>query len=214
MELLLRIVMYMVLSSLLVYSAYSDYRTRRIPFGVGLGLLLTAAVILVIEKMYWEALFLVVAVIGSRGGMWSLLVYLSAMLLFGAKGETAALPMVVGILLFNFMFSMRWIGGGDAQVAFALIAVGHEWMMLYLVLGFAVVAGLVMVFRKYDLKGGLSRLWVVTRRLNKSSEKDENAIRSPWIIWAAIGGMCYLYLIPGPVTALISSLFQNGLPIQ
>lgn len=60
----------------------------------------------------------------------------------------------------------------------------------------------------------LSRLWVVTRRLNKSSEKDENAIRSPWIIWAAIGGMCYLYLIPGPVTALISSLFQNGLPIQ
>ena len=59
LELLLRIVMYMVLSSLLVYSAYSDYRTRRIPFGVGLGLLLTAAVILVIEKMYWEALFLV-----------------------------------------------------------------------------------------------------------------------------------------------------------
>ena len=75
MELLLRIVMYMVLSSLLVYSAYSDYRTRRIPFGVGLGLLLTAAVILVIEKMYWEALFLVVAVIGSRGGMWSLCQY-------------------------------------------------------------------------------------------------------------------------------------------
>ena len=199
--------MYMVLSSLLIFSAYSDFRTRKIPFAAGIGLLLTAAIILCLQKMYWEAFFLVAAVLGSRGGLWSLLSYLVAIFLIGVVGESNALPMIVGILLFNLMFSMRWIGGGDAQVAFALIAVAHDWTMLYLVLGMAVLAGLVLVFRKYDLKSGLSRLWVVTRRLNKDSSSDDDAIRSPWIIWASLGGMIYLYLFPGIVTALIVSLF-------
>lgn len=208
MEKLFEIALYALFAGLLLGAAVSDARSRRIPFRIGLGLLLLAAALLVIQGYYFEAVFLVLAVIGSRGGWWSLAVWSFAIVFLAEAGEERALPMVVGILFFHLMFATRRLGGGDAQVAYALVGIAHDWAILALVLGATIVAGLILVWRKYGLIGGLARLASVTRHLGADTSQDPKAIRSPWAVWAAIGGMLYLFAWPGWVPSLVVSALR------
>ncbi len=210
MSAFLQIAMYLALSSLLVFAAVSDVRSRRIPLPVGLGLLCSSLVLILRQGHFIEAGFLVLAVIGSRGGWWSLLVWVAAIVMTANLGQEGSLPMVVGLMAFYVLFKLRWIGGGDAQVGYALVAFARDWTILYYLAGILVPVGLFLVFRRYGFLKAFSRLWTVTRSLFKASPADPEAIRTPWALWAAIGGLAYIFIFPGPALHLARTVLHLG----
>lgn len=176
----------------LVWAAVVDVRTRKVPAPAGFGMLGLGLLALLWEQWYIGAAYFVVAIWCTRGGAWQyLLLAGSAVMLWTYQWE--AMPLVVGMLLVATIFWRKWFGGGDAQLAMGLIGVGHDWWVLGLVFGLTIVVGIVMTMvRRRSIAGGARRLVWVARNL--SAEPDGDAIRTPWAVVAAAGGVVYVWL--------------------
>jgi hypothetical protein len=87
-----------------------------------------------------------------------------------------------------------WFGGGDAQLAFGLVALGRDWWILAYLFGGTILLGFVMMFRRHGFDGGIERSWWVFRNLNSP---DEEAIKFPWAVLASAGGIVYMWVFPG-----------------
>ena len=78
-------------------------------------------------------------------------------------------------------------------MAFGLIGIGHDWFILTMLFGLTILAGVILAIRKQGgVEQGVRRLISVARRLGEPP--DDEAIRTPWGIIAAIGGVSYLWL--------------------
>ena len=176
----------------LVWAAGVDVRTRKIPAPAGFGMLGLGLLVLLWEKWYIGAAYFVLAIWCTRGRGWQyLLLAGSAVMLWTYQWEGA--PLVAGVLLVATIFWMKWFGGGDAQLGMGLIGVGHDWLVLGLVFGLTILVGIVMtVVRRGSVTEGVRRLVWVARNL--SAEPDSDAIRTPWAVVAAVGGIVYLWL--------------------
>jgi hypothetical protein len=181
---------YIATSALLVWAAVSDSRTRQVPPLAGYGLLLVAVVAMILRGWWMGALFLIIAIFGTRGGFAMLITVIAAFLLIEACGWGQCGPLLIGILVVYIMYSLHWIGGGDAQVAFALIGLTGTWMMLYFLAGGTILSWIVLVF--FHSPGqALQRLLWVTKRLNKGPADDPSAVKTPWVVTAAFSAIAY-----------------------
>lgn len=156
---------------------------------LGLGL---AALI---KEGWWIPFFAVyylLAIWCTRGGVWQYVLLIASAGMLWAFGWEAA-PLVVGILFVSFSFWNGWFGGGDSQLAFGLIGIGHDWYVLVLLFGMTILLGVILTMvQRGGVKQGAQRLLSVAKRLGE--EPDSEAIRTPWGIVAAIAGVSYLWI--------------------
>lgn len=179
-------------TTLLVWAALEDAQRKKIPMVAGFGMLLLGLAVLVQVSLYVWALYYIVAIWSTRGGVWRYVLIAASLVMFWLYAWEA-LPIVCGVLFVATLFWMKWFGGGDAQLATGLIGVGHDWMVLGLVFGLTILAGVVLtVIRRGGLAEGGKRLVWVAGHLGDAP--DEEAIRTPWAVVAAIAGVSYLWL--------------------
>lgn len=181
-----------LISGALVWAAVRDVQTRLIPRIAGFGVLAIGLGYLLLNSLWLESVFFLTAIWGSRGGVWRIPVLVMAVLLLA--NDLALLPYVLGILYVQVIFDLGWFGGGDAQLAFGLIALGRDWWILAYLFGGTILLGLLMVFREHGLSGGLGRLRWVLKNMNAS---DGEAIKVPWAVLASTGGLAYIWVFPG-----------------
>lgn len=190
----LTLILSVLVSAALMWGAISDLRSGVIPYGSGYGMLALGLLFLLKDTLWLEALFFIVAIWGSRGGMWRLLILLIAVVLLAE--EFATLPFVAGMLYVLAIFWLGWFGGGDAQLAFGLIAIGRDWWILGYLFGGTIILGILLtIIRRGGIAEGAKRLLWVLKHI--SDPPDEEAIRMPWGVLAALGGMVYIWLWPG-----------------
>jgi len=78
------------------------------------------------------------------GGIWRVpILLLGAALL--AKGLESLL-FVIGTLYALTIFEMGWFGGGYAQLALGLMAIGRDWWIVGYLFGGTILLGLSLVF--------------------------------------------------------------------
>ena len=115
----LEISLYVLASAALIWAAYSDIKTRRVPVVAGFGLLGVGLLFLLIGSLWIHAAFFLLAIWGSRGKIWSV--------------PVAALGMVVLILGLMAMANDWWIVaylfGGTILVAVVLSIVKRGGVM-------------------------------------------------------------------------------------
>ncbi len=181
-------------TALLVWAANVDSRTRKIPVAAGFGMLGLGLAVLVRDGgaiPFW-AMYYLLAIWCTRGGVWqAVLVVASIGILWAFEWEAA--PLVLGITFVSLLFWRKWFGGGDSQLAFGLMGIGHDWLVLALLFGLTIVLGVgLTIIRQGGVQQGVKRLVSVARRLG--GEPDSEAIRTPWGIVAAVAGVSYLWL--------------------
>ena len=181
-------------TALLVWAAIVDSRTRKIPVAAGFGMLGLGLAVLVRDDgviPFW-AMYYLLAIWCTRGGVWQIvLVVASIGMLWAFEWEAA--PLVLGITFVSLLFWRNWFGGGDSQLAFGMIGIGHDWLVLALLFGLTIVFGVgLTIIHRGGIQQGVQRLASVVRRLGESP--DSEAIRTPWGIVAAIAGVSYLWL--------------------
>lgn len=177
----------------LVLGASRDWRTRRIPLPIGLGILAIGVGSLVLTGRLLLAAFCLSAVWGSRGGMWRLPIVLLAALAIGEDGD-GSLALVMGVMYTLVIFWLGWFGGGDAQIAIGLIALAGDWWILAYLFGGMIMLAAFLLLIRYGVLGAGERVLQVVRHL---SEPDEQAIRVPWALIAAAGGFFHIWIWPG-----------------
>lgn len=160
----------------------------------GFGILGLGLAVLVRGGGYlpFMALYYLLAIWCTRGGVWQVVLLAASVGVLWAFGWEAG-PLVVGILFVSYAFWSGWLGGGDSQLAFGLIAIGHDWIVLAMLFGLTILAGVILTIRKQGgVAQGVKRLFSVAQRLGETP--DDEAIRTPWGIIAAIAGVSYLWL--------------------
>jgi len=175
-----------------VWGAVADAKWRRIPVLVGFGMLGLGLIVLLAEGLYPSAAYYLVAIWCTRGGIWRYVLGGASLVMLLVAGWEV-LPLVVGVLLVTTLFWMKWFGGGDSQLAVGLIGIGHDWLVVGMVFGVTILAAIVLsVERRGGVVPAARRLVWVARNLNRPP--DEDAIRTPWGIIAAVAGVSYLWL--------------------
>ena len=182
-----------LVSTALVWGAAQDWRTRQIPLAIGVGILTAGLAFLLLRGQWLTATFYLVAVWGSRGGLWKLPV-LVLLIVLVVEGGLDTVPFVLGILYILSIFWLGWFGGGDAQIAFGLVALAADWWILAYLFGGTILLALVMIVRSRGFRGAVKR---VGRILGSLKSPDKEAIRVPWAVLAAVGGMMYIWVWPG-----------------
>jgi len=179
-------------TALLVWAAVEDVRRRKIPIVAGLGMLVLALIVLIEENAYIWAVYFLVAIWSTRGGLWRyVLLAASVAMLWVYMWEAA--PLVLGVLFVSTLFWMKWFGGGDAQLAIGLIGIGHDWLVLGLLFGLTILVGVVLTMRRQGgVAKGVRRLAWVGRHLG--DEPDAEALHTPWGVVAAVAGVAYLWI--------------------
>jgi len=179
-------------TALLAWAALTDARTRKIPVAAGLGVLGVGLAVLVWERWYLGALYYLIAIWSTRGGVWRYVVGAASLVMLWTNGWEAV-PFVIGVLFVALLFWMKWFGGGDAQLAVGLIGIGHDWVVLGVLFGLTILVGLVLTVVRQGGVGEAARRMVWVAR-HMSEPADEQAIHTPWAIVAAIAGASYLWM--------------------
>jgi len=137
---------------------------------------------------------------GSRGGLWGLAAVVVALATLAVPGLVAdAYPFILAIFFVIAMFSFGVFGQGDAVLAFGLLSIAYEsrlWMPLAL-LGTSIL-GIVTLVWKRSPKEILDRATHILKNFG-SIEKDEEAVKFPWAVIAAVIGLVYLWLVRGAI---------------
>jgi Flp pilus assembly protein protease CpaA len=177
----------------LIWAAAYDWRTRQVPFAIGVGMLAAGLAFLLLRGQWLAATFYLSAVWGSRGGLWRLPIIILAIVLVANQGFASA-PLVIGILYVLSIFSLGWFGGGDAQIAIGLVALAEDWWILAYIFGGTILLALFLLVRNRGSTGALKRMGQILSSLHSA---DDEAISVPWAVLAATGGLIYIWVWPG-----------------
>jgi len=194
----LNLINVIVVSGLLIYAAVIDLKKREVPYVAGIGIMLIGAISLFWEQHWLLGVFYLIAVMGSRGGLWGLAAVAVALTTLAVPGLMAdAYPFILAIFFIITMFRFGVFGQGDAVLAFGLLALAYKdglWMPLAL-LGTSLL-GIIPLAWKRSPKEILSRATHILKNFGKI-EKDEEAVKFPWAVIAAVIGLVYLWLVRG-----------------
>lgn len=179
---------------LLIWGAMGDIQNRTIPVPVGFGMLVLGLAVLIKDSWWipYFAIYFLFAIWCTRGGIWKYLLIAASLGMLIAFGWEAA-PLVAGIVFVAFLFWQKWFGGGDAQLAMGLMGIGQDWIVLAMLFGTTIIAGITeTMIRRGGVVEGAKRLAWVAGQLG--AEPDDEAIRTPWGVIAAIVGVIYLWI--------------------
>ena len=180
---------------LLLISAVSDEKTRRIPKGCSYGLLLISLMLLILEKQYVFAAYFTLAVFATGSKSLKLLLFIGATAIFANKGE-AAFPLIFGLAAADLFFSLKIIGGGDAQLLFSMLGFGYKsWKMAASVSAVTIIAGFVIILfpvRSINLKERITSIKESWKTGTIAS--DHNRIRIPFAVLLPLSFMLYSFV--------------------
>jgi len=201
----LEIIVLIIVSALIVWAAISDWRTRRVPRTASYLLLLTAEFWLFAHGQYWEALFVGLATIRPAKKPWMLLCEVSGILLIAAREfSPQTIFLVAAVLIVQLLFDHKVWGGGDAQVATALVAIIPEWSFFVLLTLIYMVVVIVLSIRRFGLHGWFNRLKSIIAKFRKPIEEDPDKIQMPWVVLSATCTLIYVWVYPGFLSSLVS----------
>ena len=170
-----------IMFTVLVISGISDLKTRRIPRACSYGLLLFSFCLLIYRKEYILSAYFVLAVLTSGNTRIKPLLFIMTVIVFSNEGDRA-FPMVFGLSVVDFLFSMRLIGGGDAQLLFSMISFGYNsWKMALAITTVIIVIGTASVIHAFGIKNFRNRFITVFSHLkNGSPQSDRNHLKIPF----------------------------------
>ncbi len=196
----LNLALKLVISGLLIYATVEDIRKREVPYVASIGVLVFGAFALFWDQHWLLGAFYLVAVMGSRGGLWGLAAVVIGLTTLAVPGlMTEAYPFILAIFFIIAMFRFGVFGQGDAVLAFGLLAMAYEdglWMPLVL-LGTSIVGVLPLIWKRSP-KEILERTKMILSNFGKI-EKDEEAVKFPWAVIAAVIGLIYLWFVRGVI---------------
>ncbi len=196
----LNLALKLVISGLLIYATVEDIRIRKVPYAAGIGILVFGAFALFWDQHWLLGVFYLVAVMGSRGGLWGLAAVVIALTTLAVPGlMTEAYPFILAIFFIIAMFRFGVFGQGDAVLAFGLLAMAYEdglWMPLVL-LGTS-IAGFLPLIWKRNPKEILDRATKILQNFRRI-EEDEEAVKFPWAVIAAVIGLVYIWFVRGAI---------------
>ncbi len=180
---------------LLTAAAAADVRTRHIPVYCSYGLLLLSFIFLIRDKQYILAVYYMLAVFSTGNKKMKMVLFTGAVIVFANSGSSAS-PLVFGLAAADFLFALRIIGGGDAQILFSLLGFGYRnWIMGISVASVTFIAGSVLIFSSYGFKGAVSRANPAIGHLKSCTvESDRERIRIPFAALLPFSFLLYLFV--------------------
>ena len=164
----------------------------------GIGILLYGAFTLFWDQHWLLGVFYLVAVMGSRGGIWGLAAAVVALTTLAVPELLVeAYPFIIAIFFIIMLFRFGVFGQGDAVLAFGLLAIAYKdglWMPLAL-LGTSLL-GIIPLIWKRNPKEILERTKLIWNNFGKI-EEDVEAVKFPWAVVAGAIGLVYLWIVRG-----------------
>lgn len=170
-----------VMLTALVISGISDLKTKRIPKTCSYGLLLFSLLMLICRGQYMLSVYFLIAVLAAGNMKLKPVLFVMAAILFANEGERA-FPLVFGLAAADILFSMRLIGGGDAQLLFSMLCFGWEsWKMACSIAAVIIFAGTASVIHAWGIKNTAGRIKVVSGHIKSGTvQEDQNRLRIPF----------------------------------
>ena len=170
-----------VMFTALVISGISDLKTKRIPKACSYGLLLFSLLLLICRGEYMLSVYFLLAVIAAGNKKLKPVLFVMAVIVFANKGELA-FPLVFGLAATDILFSLKLIGGGDAQLLFSMLTFGWKsWRMACSIAAVIIVAGTFSVIHAWGIKNIAGRIKAVSEHMKSGTVKtDRNRLRIPF----------------------------------
>ena len=170
-----------VMFTALVISGISDLKTKRIPKACSHGLLLFSLLLLICRGEYMLSVYFLLAVIAAGNKKLKPVLFVMAVIVFANKGELA-FPLVFGLAATDILFSLKLIGGGDAQLLFSMLTFGWKsWRMACSIAAVIIVAGTFSVIHAWGIKNIAGRIKAVSEHMKSGTvQTDRNRLRIPF----------------------------------
>lgn len=195
MSVLFRIASCMAVFTLLCISGVCDIKHRRIPRFCSYGLLFISFLMLILERKYILAVYFIVSILATGQKWLRIPLLIWAVIVFANTGEAAA-PLVFGLAAADMLFSLRIIGGGDAQMLFALLGFGHQdWKMAASVSMITLIAGTAAVIRVSGFRNAGERILSAASNMRSGNiENDTARLRIPFAAILPVSFLLYLFV--------------------
>ena len=195
MHLSIRIVSCIAVLILLCISGVFDIKHRRIPRFCSYGLLLISFLMLIMEREYMLAAYFIFSILATGLKWLRIPMLVWAVIVLANVGENAA-PLVFGLAAADMLFSLRIIGGGDAQMLFALLGFGYQdWKMAASVSMITLIVGTAAVIRASGLKNAGKRILTAASNMRSGNiENDTARLRIPFAALLPASFLLYLFV--------------------
>ena len=181
---------------LLLISAVSDVKSRRIPKVCSYGLLLISLLRLIYDRQYFLAAYFALSVLATGSRSLKLLLYIGATAIFANKGESA-FPLIFGLAAADLLFTLRIIGGGDAQLLFSMLGFGYKsWKMAASVSAMTLITGFVVILFSYGSINLKERITSIKNSWKTGTiTSDHNRIRTPFAALLPFSFLLYSFVL-------------------
>ena len=184
-----------VMFTALVISGISDLKTKRIPKACSYGLLLFSLLLLICRGEYMLAVYFFLAVLTAGNKRLKPVLFVMAVIVFSNKGEQA-FPLVFGLAAADFLFSLKLIGGGDAQLLFSMLSFGcGSWRMACSIAAVIIFAGTVSVIHAWGIKNIAGRIKAVSEHMKSGTvQADQNRLRIPFAALLPLAFLLFFFV--------------------
>ena len=170
-----------VMFTALVISGISDLKTKRVPKACSYGLLFFSLLLLICRGEYMLSVYFLIAVLAAGNMKLKPVLFVMAVIVFANKGELA-FPLVFGLAATDILFSLKLIGGGDAQLLFSMLTFGWKsWRMACSIGAVIIFAGTASVIHAQGIKNIAGRIKAVSEHMKSGTvQEDQNRLRIPF----------------------------------
>ena len=176
---------------LLIVASVSDIKTRKIPSYCSYPIMILAMVLFILDKEYLLIPLFVLAVLGTGNTIFRIVYIVLSVVLVANRGEWLV-PLIAGLVIGDIFFSMRLIGGGDAQLLFGMLAYAYRgWGMLIIIAAITIVSGFVLIIKNRGK--AKNRIIEILKNLKKGTiGKDTSRIQIPYAIVLCLSMAIYM----------------------
>ncbi len=179
----------------LLFSAVSDVKNRYIPKICSYGLLLISLLRLIYDGQYVLAAYFALSVFATGSKSLKLLLFIGATTIFANKGE-AAFPLIFGLAAVDLFFTLKIIGGGDAQLLFSMLGFGYKsWKMSVSISAVTLTVGFIVILYSHRSIKLRERITSIKDSWQTGSiESDHNRIRIPFAVLLPFSFLLYSFV--------------------
>lgn len=176
---------------LLIVASVSDIKTRKIPSYCSYPIMILAMVLFILDKEYLLIPLFILAVLGTGNTIFRIAYIVLSVVLVANRGEWLV-PLIAGLVIGDIFFSMRLIGGGDAQLLFGMLAYAYRgWGMLIIIAAITIVSGFVLIIKNRGK--AKNRILEILKNLKKGTiGKDTSRIQIPYAIVLCLSMSIYM----------------------
>lgn len=176
---------------LLIVASVSDIKTRKIPSYCSYPIMILAMVLFILDKEYLLIPLFILAVLGTGNTIFRIAYIVLSVVLVANRGEWLV-PLIAGLVIGDIFFSMRLIGGGDAQLLFGMLTYAYRgWGMLIIIAAITIVSGFVLIIKNRGK--AKNRILEILKNLKKGTiGKDTSRIQIPYAIVLCLSMAIYM----------------------